>query len=98
MRENLTAEVWVWLTQLLHPQALELHWQLEELQELTMKRGNQHDGNATYAKDRRTSSFEHKSRPFQRRLFLDEVVRRVLERVLGGPRVKTIGLLYPRSR
>jgi hypothetical protein len=24
-----------------------------------------------------------------RRLFLDEVVRRVLERVLGGPRVKT---------
>jgi hypothetical protein len=54
-----------------------------------MKRGNQHDGNAIYAKDRRTRSFEHRSRPFQRRLFLDEVVRRVLERVLGGPRVKT---------
>lgn len=42
--KSLTEEVWVWLTQLLHAQEVEAHWQLEPLQELTMEGGNQQDG------------------------------------------------------
>jgi hypothetical protein len=36
--------VWVWLTQLLHAQEVEAHWQLEPLQELTMEGVDQQDG------------------------------------------------------
>ena len=77
MEESLTDALWVWLRQLLHAQVFVLHWQLFALQELTMKGGYQQNGNATRAKDR-TSSYHHRSKPFQRRLFVEVVFRRRL--------------------